>query len=280
MVEPYCNEEEKVSYIEEQDFGVTPQNPTMTYISRTVQEATPYVRERMVGGGGLGLLDPNINNFRINWMKCGMRLISKFQGKNMFGLLQALDMTKSFSIEVKNEQSQNNTCSLLTGCKINQYTMDILEEEILVTMDIIARWLAISSVPVGVAYQDQSGLGPPYTGVNTVVKYGTNTLEALKSLKLTVNNHLERVPVIGSGALSWLKRLKREISVEAEQWMTRMNDLYNDVTASEPPVTIIIGGATTIVVDYCAPIDIDANQKYGDLANHKTLFTGTGISVS
>ena len=286
MVETYSSDEERLYYIDEATFGVTPTNPAM--LSLPCDSIEPSIDPGNIKLRGAGSYDLQIikkglraPNLKISYPLPSAAPIAHLQWAKM-------DLNKSLSAQVLYYKgifaSATDIISLLyTGLKINKVTVSCsIEDVIRATEELQGVDVAIGSAKIsGATYTDHDGAVAFH---ESYVKKDTTTLDRVTDWKFDVVNNLKRVPVIRSsnGHLAkYLPFRHRELSGELTFEFESIQEATEILADTEFTLEFGLGGSCKAIFSYCKWDNVSIPSKMEDLLSLKAPFTAKGpVAIS
>lgn len=273
---PYTGNEAKVYFIEEQNYGETPPNPTMISIG-IVQEIDSAYNPSQIRVRGIGSRD--LQHIRKGLRKVDLKTIYAVQNINF---LQHAATLNSLTVEAFYERGTSIISLRHKGCRINSLSVECSAEEIArATTELVGKELQVATEKAGAGYGDYSD--PPVVFYETYVKKNTTTLDRVTDYRFTVDNNLKRVSVINSTLQDTLKQLvarQRELSGELTFEFENKEELDEILGDTEFTLEFGLGSTHKAVFSNCKWSNITLPTKIEELVAKKLEFTAKTIAIS
>lgn len=268
--------EAKVYFIEESTYGVTPDSPDMVAVG-IVQEIEPLLNPGLIKVRGIGSRD--LQCIRRGLRLAELKIVYCLQNMNF---LQHISTLYSLSVEVIYEKTSTLYTLLHKGCRINKLTIEASAEKLMkATAELIGQDVAVGSSKVGANYGDYSD--PPLAWYDTYVKKDAVVLERVTDYSFTVENNLQRVPVIRSSNGHLLKYLPErhrtsygEIVCDFET-KEELEDIVND---TEFTLEFGLGGSHKAVFSGCKWDSSSIPTRVGELVSQRLHFIAKNVSIT
>jgi len=285
MPETYSAHESRVYYVDEAEYGQTPENPSM--LSVPAESIEPAVNSSNIKLRGVGSID-------LQAIKQGLRALSlkisyPLPSEAAINFLQyaKAELNKSLSVQVLYYKdvfaSATDIISLLyTGCKFQRATVECSVEDVVkANVELLAQDLAAETAKItGASYADHAGAVPFY---ESYIKKDVATLERVTDWKWTIENNLKQVPVIrtsNGNVLKYLphrhRNLTGEVVFEFES-KEEFDDIINDAEFS---LEFGLGGSSKAVFSGCKWENAAAPTRIEDLVSLKAAFVAKTVTIS
>jgi hypothetical protein len=285
MPETYGSHENKIYYIEESAFGVTPQTPTM--LSVPAESVEPQISPNNIKVRGVGSID--LQAIKGGQRAPNLKLSFPLPSDAPINFVQycRMELAKSLSMQVIYYKgafaSATDILSLLyTGCKFQSTTVQCsIDDVVRANVEVLAQNLATSTAKLADAiYSDYNGAVPFY---ESYVKKDDSALERVTDWKFTVENNLRGVAVIRSSSgniAKYLSNRQRDLSGEVVfefESKSEFDDIIND---SEFDLEFGLGGTSKAVFTDCKWENAAAPTRIEDLVSLKATFVAKTFTIN
>jgi hypothetical protein len=281
MVETYGSDQQRIYYVTEDTFGVTPTNPQM--LSLPADQLEPSLEAGLIKLRGTG-------NYDLQALKKGLRSPNL---KISYPLPSAapvehlqwvkMDLNKSLTTQIIYHKgtfaSPTDTISLLyTGAKINKATVSCsIEDVIRVSEELQALDLTIGTSKIsGATYTDHSGAVAFH---ESYIKKDTASLDRVTDWKFEVANNLKRIPVIRStnGHLAkYLSFRQRDLTGELTFEFESIQEATETLSDTEFTLEFGLGGTCKATFSSCKWDSTSIPSKIEDLISLRAPFVAKG----
>jgi hypothetical protein len=245
---PYTGAAVKTQYVEEVTYGQTPTNPTFLWIG-IIQNVEPSYDRGLIKLPGIGTRD--LTYILKGLAQYGVALQYAYQNKTFLHFVKDLN---DFSLETWFEKGSLINSYLNKGAMINALTVSAsVNEPVTVKPDIILQDVAISTNhPSGATYANDPGTVPK-TWYDTQATLDAAVIDALTDWHFTVNNNLQRFPVIRSSSGDLLKFLiERQRQLSGELTVAYMDSALLAKVAGATEFTLVFTvGSDTFTFNNC-----------------------------
>lgn len=294
MVETYGTHECRVYFVQEVNYGETPETPAMLGIN--TQNVEPLLDPQLVKVRGVGSRD--LQSISKGLRRVTLKISDCLSSESPISFIQHAQTLNSLSIQLLYYKglwvSATDIISFLyTGCRIDKLSMSCsIEDVIKGTIDVIGKDVALGTAKItGATYGDYAG-AVPYN--ESYVKKGDadgGNLVAVSTVtdwKFNVENNLKAVPVIQNSNGHLLKYLRErhrnifgELLFEFES-KTEFDDVIND---SEFSLAFRLGdnpanGEHTALFKYCKWQNVATPSGIEDLVSLKAPFVARDLFIS
>lgn len=286
MVETYGSDEERVYYVAEETWGVTPTNPAM--LSVPADQIEPGIDPGNIKLRGSGSYDLQV--IKKGLRQVGLLVSYPLPSAAPVELLQwaKMDLNKSLSMQVLYYKgafgSATDIISLLfTGMKFHKISVSCsIEDVIKASAEFWGLDVTVGTAKItGASYTDHAGA---VAFNETYVKKDSVAIERLTDWKFDVENNLKRVPVIRSSNGHLVKylpfrhrTLTGELTFEFES-KTEADEILADTEFS---LEFGLGGTAKATLSYCKWDKVTIPSRMEDLLSLKAPFVAKGpLSIS
>jgi hypothetical protein len=276
IILPYTGNEAKVYFIEEQNYGETPPNPTMVSLGVT-QEVSLGYSPSQIKLRGIGSRD--LQYIRKGLRKVDLKIIYALQNINF---LQHVTTLNPLTMEIIYQKDSSVLSFRHKGCRLNSLMVECSAEEFVkVTAELFGKELQVATEKVGASYGDYDD--PPLVFYDTYVKKNTTMLERVTDYRFAINNNLKRVSVISTSHQEYLKHLvakQREVEGELTfefESKEEIDEILNDV---EFTLEFGLGGIHKIVFNHCKWSNLSLPTKLEELVTKKLEFTAKTFAIT
>lgn len=284
MSETYSSHESRIYYVEEANYGQTPQNPTM--LSVPAESIEPQINPNNIKLRGVGSVD--LQAIKKGLHAPSLKLAYALPSDAAVNLLQnaRMELAKSLSLQVlyyKGDfaSAANVTSLLFRGAKVQRATVECSVEDVLrASVDFLAQDAAVSTAKIQSAtYADYTGVVPFY---ESYIKKGAANLDRVTDWKFSVDNHLKQVPVIRSpngNILKYLPNRHRDLNGEVIfefESKEEFEDIINDI---EFDLEFGLGGANKAVFSGCKWENASAPTRIEELVSLKAQFVAKTFTI-
>jgi hypothetical protein len=283
MPETYSAHESRVYYVEENEYGQTPANPSM--LSVPAESLEPAVNPNNIKLRGVGSID--LQAIKKGLRAPSLKIAYTLPSDAPINFLQyaKAELNKSLTAQVVYYKdvfaSATDIISLLyTGCKFQRATVECSVEDIVkASVELLAQDLAAGTAKItGASYGDQTGAVPFY---ESYVKKDAASLERVTDWKWTIENNLKQVPVIRTNGhvLKYLPQRHRTLTGELvfEFESKEFDDLIND---AEFTLEFGLGGSSKAVFSGCKWENATAPTRIEELVSLKAAFVAKTVTIS
>ena len=245
-------------YIKEENFGVTPENPTMRALRHT---SCSLVLGKDSFQSNELRKDAQISDFRHGNKKASGEigvelsygefddfLAAAVRGSWEENLLKAGTALPTFTFE--REFADIRSYQKFTGCAVNSLSLEIKNNEMVTgTINIVGKGVAFGSAPFA-ADEIPSLTNSPLDGFSGILKEGGSAVAVITSISLQIENNIEAANVIGSDEAAALvpKRINCTGTVSAFfENMSLLNKFVQEIE-SELEVTLGNGGPGSYII--------------------------------
>lgn len=285
MTETYSAHESRVYYVEEALYGQTPANPTMRGIS--AEEIEPALASVNIKLRGVGSID-------LQAIKRGLRAPSlkisyPFPSDAPINFLQyaKAELNKSLSVQVLYykgvfAEASDIVSLLYRGCKFQKATVECsVEDFVKAEVELFAQDIAVGDGKIGGAtYADYVGAVPFY---ESYIKKDTTVLERVTDWKWTIENNLQRVPVIRSvngHVLKYLPHRHRDLTGELTFEFESKEEFEDVVNDAEFTLEFGLGGNCKAVFSGCKWETVATPTRVEELVSLKASFVAKTITIA
>lgn len=281
MVETYGAHENRVYYVEESVWGVTPTSPTMASVP--ADEVDPGINPGNMKLRGAGSYDLQV--IKKGLRQVGLKVSYPLPSEAPVGLLQwaKMDLNKSLSMQVLYYKgifaSATDIISMLfTGMKFNKVSVQCSVEDVIKAVaEFQGLNVALGTAKIaGATYGDLSG-AVPFN--ESYVKKATVALERVTDWKFDVENNLKRVPVIrasGGDLPKYLPFRHRVLSGELTFEFEDIEEATEVLADTEFALEFGLGGACKATFSGCKWDNVSLPTKMEDLISLKAAFVAKG----
>jgi len=284
MSMPYGAHEAKIYYVQENNYGETPANPSMTGI--IAESVEPALTPSLIKVRGIGSRD--LQAVRKGLRNVGIKLSYPLPSDAPISFLQNIQTLNSLSIEVFYEKASGIIDLLHKGCRIDKATVECgIEDVVKATVELIGQNVVVGTAKIaGATYANYAGAVPYY---ESFVQRGAGdgsglaTVERATDWRFTIENNLKQVPIIRSTSGDVLKylparhrNLSGELIFEFES-KQEYDDVIND---SEFSLKFGLGGANSALLKYCKWENVSTPTRIEDLVSLKAAFVARDIAIS
>ncbi len=277
MVETYGADEERVYYVVEDTFGITPANPSM--LSVPADQIDPGIDPGNLKIRGAG-------NYDLQAVKKGLRLVDlkisyPLPSAAPVELLQwaKMDLNKSLSMQVIYYKGYFATASdiislLYSGLKFHKVSVSCsIEDVVKAVAEFQGQDVSITAAKItGASYTDHGGA---VAFNESYVKKGVTTLDRVTDWKFEIENNLKRVPVIRSTSGHLLKYLPfrhRVLSGELTLEFESKEEADELLADTEFSLEFGLGGTCKATFSNCKWDNVTIPSKMEDLLSLKAAF--------
>lgn len=271
----------KFWYVEEEPYGVTPQNPQFKGIE-IVEDVNPQLDSGNIKLPGTGSRD--LAAIKKGLRKVGFTVAYAVPSDDVMQFLQHALTLIPQTCEVIYEQVEALVVLRFTGCRFDKTTVECSEDDVLrATVELIGQNLAAENTKLAGATYTEFGGAIPYhqcyvsrgnaNGDNQVVT------EEVTDWKFNVNNNLKRVPVIRSSngeLLKYLLPLRRSLTGEVTFEFTHRNQYYDVLSDAEFSLKFGLGPKFALF-KYCKWDTVGTPSRIEDLVYVKAAFTARQV---
>lgn len=286
MVETYGSDQERVYYVAENTFGITPANPAM--LSVPADQIEPSIDPGNIKLRGVGSYDLQL--IKKGLRQVGLKVSYPLPSAAPIELLQwaKMDLNKSLSIQViyykGNFASATDIISLLfTGMKFHKVSVSCsIEDVIRAVAEFQGLDVSIGTSKIsGATYTDHMGAVAFH---ETYVKKDTTMLDRVTDWKFDIENNLKRVPVIRSTnghLLKYLPFRHRNLSGELTFEFESIQEAIEVLADTEFTLEFGLGGTCKAVFSGCKWDNVSIPSKMEDLLYLKAPFVAKGpVAIS
>lgn len=284
MVNTYGAHENRVYFVDESVYGVTPTNPTMFGIP--AESVEPAINPSNIKVRGVGLVDLQAikKGLRVPSLKVSYPLPS--DAPIAFLQWAKVELNKSLSIQALYYKgifaSATDIISLLyKGCKFQKVSVECdIEDVVKATAELLGQDLTVGTAKItGATYGDHTGAVPFY---ESYVTKGAVTLDCVSDWKFNIENNLKPVPVIKTAGyiLKYLPHRHRNLTGEVT-FEFESKDEFDDVIGdTEFSLEFGLGGSNKAVFSNCKWEDVKTPTKVEDLVSLKASFVARQVAIS
>jgi hypothetical protein len=286
MVETYGSDQQRLYYVDEATYGVTPTNPGM--FSVPADQIDPSIDPGNLRVRGAGNYDLQVIKKGLRQVGCKIDYVVPSAAP--INLLQyaKTDLNKSLSIQVIYYKgafaSASDIISLLfTGMKFHKVTVACSVEDVIkAAAEFQGQDVAVGTAKIsGASYSDYTGAVAFH---ETYVKKDTTTLDRVTDWKFDVENNLKRVPVIRSSngyLLKYLPFRHRVLSGELTFEFESKTEADEVLADTEFALEFGLGGSNKAIFTGCKWDSVSLPSKMEDLISLKAAFVAKGpLSIS
>jgi hypothetical protein len=285
MPETYSAHESRIYYVEEAEYGQTPENPSM--LSVPAESIEPTVNPNNIKLRGIGSID-------LQAIKKGLRTPSlkisyPLPSDAPINFLQnaKAELNKSLSVQVLYYKdvfaAATDVISLLyMGCKFQTATVECsVEDAVKASVELLSQNLTTGTAKLtGAAYAEHVGAVPFY---ESYIKKDAATLERVTDWKWTIENNLKQVPVIRSpdgNVLKYLPHRHRNLTGEVVFEFESKEEFDDIVNDTEFTLEFGLGGSSKAVFGGCKWENATAPTHIEELVSLKAEFVAKTVAIS
>lgn len=284
MSMPYGSHEARVYYVQESNYGETPQNPSMTGLK--AEHVEPMLNPNLFKLRGIGSRD--LQSLRAGLREVTLDIAYPLPDSAPTNFLQHVITLSSLSVEVFYEKTLGIVDLLHTGCRFNKASVGCeIEGVISATVELLGQDITVNTSKVnGATYADYAGAVPYYESYvqrGSGDGSGLSAVERVTDWKWTVENNLKQIPVIRQSEGYLLKylparhrNLTGEVIFEFES-KQEFDDVINDEDFS---LKFGLGGSNSAMFKYCKWENVSAPTKIEDLVTLRAGFVGKDLVIS
>ncbi|MEM2108293.1 MAG: hypothetical protein QXL10_03305 [Candidatus Bathyarchaeia archaeon] len=286
MVETYASDQQRVYYVAEATFGVTPANPSM--LSVPADQIEPNIDPGNIKLRGAGSYDLQL--IKKGLRQVGLKIGYPLPSAAPIELLQwaKMDLNKSLSMQVLYYKgtfaSATDIISMLfTGMKFHKVSVSCsIEDVIRAVAEFQGLDVSIGTAKIsGATYTDHMGA---VAFNETYVKKDTTMLDRVTDWKFDIENNLKRVPVIRSTnghLLKYLPFRHRNLSGELTFEFESIQEANEVLADTEFTLEFGLGGTCKAVFSGCKWDNVSIPSKMEDLLYLKAPFVAKGpVAIS
>jgi hypothetical protein len=285
MPETYCAHESRVYYIEETEYGQTPENPSM--LSVPAESIEPTVNPNNIKLRGVGSID-------LQAIKKGLRTPSlkisyPLPSDAPINFLQnaKAELNKSLSVQVLYYKDVFATATdinslLYTGCKFQRATVECSVEDVVkASVELLGQNFTTGTAKLtGAAYAEHVGAVPFY---ESYIKKDVATLERVTDWKWTIENNLKQVPVIRNpdgNVLKYLPQRHRNLTGEVVFEFESKEEFDDVINDNEFTLEFGLGGTNKAVFSNCKWENTSTPTRIEELVSLKATFVAKTFTLS
>jgi len=281
---PYGAHEAKIYYVEEENYGVTPSNPSM--LSVPAESIEPALNPNLIKMRGIGSRD--LQSVKKGLRQANLKIVYPLPSEAPINFLQHLQTLNSLSIEVFYEKTSGIIDLLYKGCRIDKAVVECsIEDVVKATAELFGQNAAVGTAKItGATYADYTGAVPYFEShVQRGDPDGSNltAVERVTDWKFTVENNLKRVPVIRSTEgflLKYLPARHRTLSGELTFEFESKEEFEDVINESEFSLNFGLGGTNTALFKYCKWENVATPTRIEDLVSLKATFVARDLILS
>lgn len=285
MVETYGSSEQRIYYVDESAFGVTPGNPSM--LSVPAESIEPGVDAGNIRLRGVGSMD--LQAIKKGLRQASLKFVYPLPSDAPISLLQyaKTDLNKSLSMQVIYFKgvfsAATDIISLLyTGMKFNRATVSCsIDDVVKASVDLQGIDVAIGSSKIsGANYGDHNGAVPFY---ESYVKKDNVTIDRVTGWSFAVENNLKPVHVIRTSnghLLKYLPSTKRDLTGDLTFEFESIEEASEVLSDSEFDLEFGLGGSSKAVFSDCKWDSVTLPSKIEDLVALKAPFVAKTFTLS
>jgi hypothetical protein len=289
MPETYGAHECRVYFVQEQNYGETPSNPSMVGVNAEnveVEIDPSLVKVRGVGSRDLQALKKGLR-------KSTLKIIHILPIDAPIGFIQHVQTLNSLSIQVLYYKGlfalATDIISLLyKGCRIDKLSVECgIEDFVKATVELVGQDIAVGTSKIsGATYADYAGaVSYGESFVQRGASDGSNLTDVTRitDWKFTIENNLKPVPVIRSSNAHLLRYLPvrhRDLSGELTFEFEDKSEFEDVINDAEFSLKFGLGGSNSALFKYCKWEDVAAPTRIEELVSLKAKFTARDVVIS
>lgn len=289
-VETYGAQENRIYFVAETAYGVTPANPAMLGIN--TEGVEPKINPSLIQLRGIGSRD--LQALYAGMRKVDLKIPNALSSQSPISFIQHVQTLSSLSVQVVYYKGlwsapTNIISYLLTGCKVDKLSVECkLEDVIKSTVELIGQNVTrTTSLISGATYGDYTGALPfnnTYVAKGAASGGSAVAMTNVADWKFNVENNLKPVPVIQSGGsgllLKYLRERHRKLGGELTLEFESDYELQDLLADNQFSLLFGLGSTNTALFTYCKWEEISPTTKIEQLVDVKAKFVAQNLWIS
>jgi len=289
MPDTYGAHECRVYFVQETNYGETPQNPSMLGIN--AENVEPSLDPSLIHLRGVGGRD--LQAVKKGLRQANLKIVHLLPSEAPISFVQHAQMLNSLSLQMLYYKglfaSATDVISLLyKGCRIDKLTVECSPEEVLkATVELNGKDVAVGTSKItGATYGDYAGAIPyceSYVQRGAADGSGLTAIERVTDWKFTIENNLKPVPVIRSTdghLLKYLSARHRNVTGELIFEFESKQEYDDVISDSEFSLKLGLGGTNSALVKYCKWENVTTPTRTEDLVSLKASLVARDVIIS